>query len=127
MKFVNILVPTDGSDYTKAAIDKSFELAHVTGGHITALYVRDKGASDDAGKAATGYVADLGREKHVDVVEQTIVGVPADVIAAESAKYDIIVMGTLGRTGMKKILVGSVAETVVKNAVCPVIVVRNVE
>lgn len=127
MKFVNILVPTDGSDYTKAAIAKSFELARVTGGHITALYVKDKGASDDAAKAATGYVADLGREKHVDVVEQILVGVPADVIAGESDKYDVIVMGTLGRTGMKKILVGSVAETVVKNAVCPVIVVRNVE
>ena len=42
-------------------------------------------------------------------------------------KYDVIVMGTLGRTGMKKILVGSVAEKVVKLSECPVIVVRNSE
>ena len=61
------------------------------------------------------------------VAQAVLSGVPAEVIAGESGKYDVIVMGTLGRTGMKKILVGSVAEKVVKLSECPVIVVRNSE
>jgi nucleotide-binding universal stress UspA family protein len=52
-------------------------------------------------------------------------GPPAKVILEESAGHDLIVMGTLGRTGMAKILIGSVAEKVVKLAKCPVMVVRN--
>jgi len=127
MSFQNILVPTDGSEYTKAAITEAFGLAKAAKGHITALYVQDKGANDDTAKAATGYVAELGKKEGIAVEEMVLSGSPSDVIAAESSKYDIIVMGTLGRTGMKKLLVGSVAESVVKAAECPVIVVKNSE
>ena len=51
-------------------------------------------------------------------------GAPVKVILDESANYDIIVMGTLGRTGMSKLLMGSVAERVVRASQCPVLVVR---
>ena len=54
-------------------------------------------------------------------------GTPVKVILDESANYDIIVMGTLGRTGMSKLLMGSVAERVVRASQCPVLVVRSTE
>jgi nucleotide-binding universal stress UspA family protein len=49
------------------------------------------------------------------------------VILEESPNYDLIVMGTLGRSGMSKLLMGSVAERVVRAASCPVMVVRSPE
>ena len=48
-------------------------------------------------------------------------------ILVPTPKYDIIVMGTLGRTGMSKLLMGSVAERVVRASQCPVMVVRSPE
>ena len=42
MVFKNILVPTDGSEYTKAAVRKAMELAKLAGGKVTALYVLDQ-------------------------------------------------------------------------------------
>ena len=127
MSFQNILVPTDGGELTKAAVAKAFELAEAVGGRVTALYVKDKYATDAAAQAAVGYVSGQGKEKNIPTGEKILSGVPAEVISGESGKYDVIVMGTLGRTGMKKILVGSVAEKVVKLSECPVIVVRNSE
>ncbi len=127
MSFQNILVPTDGSEFTKAAVAKALELAEITGGHLTALYVKDKYSTDETAKAAVGYVSEQGRGRNIPVEECIMSGTPAEVIAGESGKFDVIVMGTLGRTGLKKILVGSVAEKVTKLAECPVIVVRNSE
>ena len=51
-------------------------------------------------------------------------GVPADVICQESASYSLVIVATAGRTGLQAVLIGSVAEEVVRNAPVPVLVVR---
>lgn len=143
MVFKNILVPTDGSEYTKAAVKKAMELAKLSGGRITALYVLDQtiltnmpmdtavmnvyNTLEKEGKQAVDYVRDLGAEEGVPVELSVKEGTPVKVILDESPNYDIIVMGTLGRTGMSKLLMGSVAERVVRAAQCPVMVVRDPE
>lgn len=143
MAFTNILVPTDGSEYTKAAVKKAMELAKLAGGKITALYVLDQtiltnmpmdtavmnvyNTLEKEGKAAVDYVRDLGAEEGVPVELSIREGTPVKVILDESPTYDIIVMGTLGRTGMSKLLMGSVAERVVRASQCPVMVVRSPE
>ena len=140
MSFKNILVPTDGSEYTKAAVKKAMELAKLSGGKVTALYVLDQtiltnmpmdtavmnvyNTLEKEGKEAVDYVRDLGTEEGVEVAISVKEGSPVKVILDESANYDIIVMGTLGRTGMSKLLMGSVAERVVRASQCPVLVVR---
>ena len=140
MSFTNILVPTDGSEYTKAAVKKAMELAKLSGGKVTALYVLDQtiltnmpmdtavmnvyNTLEKEGKEAVDYVRDLGTEEGVEVAISVKEGSPVKVILDESANYDIIVMGTLGRTGMSKLLMGSVAERVVRASQCPVLVVR---
>ena len=142
MAFKNILVPTDGSEYTKVAIDRAVELAKTVGGKITAIYVIDHTVfgnipmdssvnsvydmMDREGHEATKYVVKLCRENGVEADELIVEGSPVKSIVAVSDKYDIIVMGTLGRTGFAKLMMGSVAERVVRYAKCPVMVVRAV-
>ena len=143
MAFNKILVPTDGSEYTKAAVRKAMELAKLSGGKVTALYVLDQtiltnmpmdtavmnvyNTLEKEGKEAVDFVRDLGASEGVEVEVVFMEGSPVKVILVESANYDIIVMGTLGRTGMSKLLMGSVAERVVRASQCPVLVVRSTE
>ena len=143
MVFKNILVPTDGSEYTKAAVRKAMELAKLAGGQVTALYVLDQtiltnmpmdtavmnvyNTLEKEGKEAVDFVKELGEQEGVETTVSIKEGTPVKVILEESSKYDIIVMGTLGRTGMSKLLMGSVAERVVRASQCPVLVVRASE
>jgi nucleotide-binding universal stress UspA family protein len=140
MAFSNILVPTDGSEYTKPAIKQAVELAKISGGKITALYVLDQTVLtnmpmdtavmnvyrtlEKEGQEAVDYVLQTAKEAGIEAEVSVKEGTPVKVILEESEKYDIIVMGTLGRTGMSKLLMGSVAERVVRAASCPVMVVR---
>lgn len=61
-----------------------------------------------------------------DVVTRTVVGTPARSIVAyaEEENVDYVVMGSHGRSGVSRVLLGSVAESVVRRAPCPVLVVR---
>ena len=143
MVFESILVPTDGSEYTKAAVKKAFELAKISGGKVTALYVLDQtvltnmpmdtavmnvyNSLEKEGKEAVDFVKQLGNEMGVETEVSIKEGTPVKVILEQSANFDIIVMGTLGRTGMSKLLMGSVAERVVRASSCPVLVVRSPE
>ena len=61
-------------------------------------------------------------------VVQTAVSVPADIVEyARKQKIDLIIMGTHGRSGVQHLLMGSVAERVVRTAPCPVLTVRTPE
>ena len=138
--FKNILIPTDGSEYTKQAIAKGLELAKLTGAEVTALYVVDQTSFinfpmdstivsvytllEKEGKDAVEYVRQLGQDMGVKVNVRIEEGSPARKIVDDSKDYDLIVMGTLGRTGISKLLLGSTAEKVVRFAVCPVLVIR---
>ena len=79
------------------------------------------------GQDAVNYVMELATEAGVKAELSVKEGTPVKVILEESQNYDVIVMGTLGRTGMSKLLMGSVAERVVRAASCPVMVVRAPE
>jgi len=140
MAFKNILVPTDGSEFTKPAIDRAIELAKAVGGSITAIYVIDHTVfgnipmdssvtsvydmMNKEGHEATAYVKDLCAKNGVEAKELIVEGAPVKSIVSVSGDYDIIVMGTLGRTGFAKLMMGSVAERVVRYAKCPVMVIR---
>jgi nucleotide-binding universal stress UspA family protein len=65
----------------------------------------------------------------VKVERHELVGIPSqEIIAlAERSRYDLVVMGTHGRTGFEHVLIGSTAERVVRGAACPVVTVRKAE
>ena len=143
MVFNKILVPTDGSEYTRSAIQKAVELAKITGSSVTALYVLDQTIFVNMpldssisntytllkkeGESAVQYVKDLCEENDIPCEVVVGEGSPVKYIVECSKDYDLIVMGTLGRTGFSKLMMGSVAERVVRYSNCPVMVIRAPE
>jgi len=143
MVFQKILVPTDGSEFTVEAIRTAMELAKCTGGTITALYVIDQtlfmsvpvdsaissvyAVLKKEGQDAVDFVRGMGAEMGIEVNEKIMDGSPVKTILEVSADHDIVVMGTLGPTGMSKLLMGSVAEKVVRHSKRPVMVIRSPE
>lgn len=139
--FKKILIPTDGSEYTKAAVSKGLEMAKATGAEVTALYVVDQTSFinfpmdstivsvytllEREGEEAMEYVKKEAEALGVKVTTRIEEGSPSRKIVDLSGEHDLVVMGTLGRTGFSKLLLGSVAERVVRFAKCPVLVVRS--
>lgn len=66
---------------------------------------------------------------HEDIDSSTVVGAPFVEIIREAGEgdFDLLVVGTHGRTGIKHMLIGSVAEKVVRKAPCPVLTVKHPE
>ena len=79
------------------------------------------------GDEAIKYVAEQAKRDGVNVRKWIMEGQPAKEILrlAEEQSVDLIVMGTLGRSGIEKFLLGSVADKVIRGSSIPVMVVRN--
>ncbi|MCK9276109.1 MAG: universal stress protein [Syntrophales bacterium] len=143
-----ILVPSDFSEFSNNAIQKAADIAEEYGAQIILLHV----ISSDIQQCADQYClsADLMRQfeeesirvskenmekaagsitssRGIDVVFDIKKGIPSDVILAEQKKNDVdlIVIASHGRTGVEKLLMGSVAEKVVRGADCPVMVIKK--
>ena len=140
--YQKIMIATDGSKQVEKAIDAGIKLAKLTGAKLYAVYViasigyspRDFGweeslrefLEDEAKKAVT-FVEETGKLSGIKVESVILEGHPADEILkfAEQESMDFIVMGTLGRTGLDRFLMGSVAEKVVRHSKIPVMVVKG--
>jgi len=136
-----ILVPVDGSAYSLSAVRLAGRLARVHGSRVWILNVIDEEVElqicrlqgDECDQVrrnieeqARGLVADMKAELgQMEVESSTIVnrGSPHQVIldTAKDLDIDLIVMGKLGRRGIKRILLGSVAERVIEFASCPIL------
>ena len=136
-----ILIATDGSDYTKEAVSRGLSLAKVFGAEVTALYVVDQTSFvsfpmdssivsvysllENEGKKAVEDVVKEGEDLGVKVTPMVVEGSPTKKIVETAADYDLVVLGTLGRSALSKLFMGSVAERVTRYAPCPVLVVRS--
>ena len=144
-RFGTILVATDGSDDSDAAVEAALDLAHDTSGRLLVLTVVPEGSSADEGDAAAS-ASEVNRDDQQvvvatdrtnDIVDHAVEwgleatplvweGEPAEAIlaAAASEGADVIVIGSSGRTGVGRMLLGSVSDDVVRRAEVPVMVVR---
>ena len=140
----NIVIATDGSENTKKAISYGINFAKFSGASVYALHVMDTSSLTQSwtpgkeliiellkkeGQKAISKVKECGEASGVDVKEILMEGHPCKEIIdfAENNDIDLIVMGTLGKTGLNRFLMGSVAEKVVRNSKVPVMVVRSEE
>ncbi|GIW78873.1 MAG: universal stress protein [Gemmatales bacterium] len=120
-----ILYPTDFSSYSNQAYFHAVALAENHGAELTIIYVhssREKNAEYWRGQLEQ--IRPLNRS--ITVRHKMLFGDPATEIVrfAHESMADLIVMGTHGRTGVEKILLGSVAEKVMQDAPCSVMVVK---
>ena len=132
-----ILVPVDFSECSFEALDYASWLARRLGAAVDVLHVSDHPSWDDA-DPVSGALAEvepdptledaLFRLERDGVTGRAISesGPPdkAIVRVACSGAYDLIVMGTHGRTGLSHVLLGSIAEEVMRRAPCPLVTVR---
>jgi len=130
-----ILYPTDFSSYSNQAYFHAVALAQTHGASLTVLYVYTPdvitpGEPDNEQAARRYWQAQLEQIRPVDkgiaVSHVLLAGDPAAEIVrySQDAGMNLIVMGTHGRTGTERLLMGSVAEKVMRDASCSVLVVK---
>jgi len=141
--YKKILVPTDGSKFAEKAEEEALFIANASGAEIIALGVVDTGfsigvASDEAvlhikemlkkeAEDNIGIIEKMKEKEHLDVkislrIEE---GYPAKVIldTIEKEDVDLVVMGSSGKSGLDRFIVGSVTDKVVKAVKRPILVV----
>lgn len=132
-----ILFPTDLSELAAPAFALACSLARDMGARLLVLHVVPPPVVHGevvARRQPNGFYKDLwedlrklqSKEGDVNVEHHLIDGVPATEIIRFASEHEagLIVMGTHGRTGLVHLLMGSVAEQVMRNAACPVLTVR---
>ena len=141
MQLTKILHPTDYTEVSRPALHYAAELAHDHGASLVILHVVDTLGLENvpygemaSPKQPEGYRRQLWEELHRVRPSETHVHVeyvlseedPVTAILRTATDFgcDLIVLGSRGITGWKRILVGSIAEEVVRRAACPVLVVK---
>jgi universal stress protein A len=143
MDIRHILAPTDFSDHSKRALSNALELAQTFGATLSLLHVIEPSpylgeftpptmGTDLLGDLEWQATAELARVlpdaqgATIEVTRAVTIGSPPRKIVetAEAAHVDLIVMATRGRTGLSHLVMGSVAERVVRTAPCPVLTIR---
>jgi len=148
--YKKILLPTDGSEYAERAGEHAIWLANQSQADIVVLnvietayfralpeddliYVLDKGLRGESKKAVEDFEKRLMDRKcegtcRENVQLKTLIkeGHPVDLIleTIDEEKIDLVVMGTAGKHGLDRFLLGSVTEKVVRTSKCPVLVIK---
>lgn len=145
--FKRVLVPVDGSDTSNRALTTALQLARETSAHVRLVYVVEELAyisGFDQFAAYSGDMAEIVRKSGQKVLDDsmaiaTAAGVQADHVlidsftqrlgdvvadAAKAWNADLVVVGTHGRRGIGRVLMGSGAEEIVRLAPVPVLMVR---
>ncbi len=141
MKATKILFPTDFSHTGDAALKLATSLARDTGASLMIVHVEEPPTAYGGGELYYGIpepaTEDLRKMLHkvvptdpnVSYEHRLVTGDPANAVVrlANEEGVDLIVLGTHGRTGLSRLLMGSVAEAIVRRAKCPVISYRKQE
>ncbi|MCL6472157.1 MAG: universal stress protein [Firmicutes bacterium] len=128
IKIRKILLATDGSIPAIEATQYAVALAKIMGARIKAIFVDSSGEKEIRPSAAGLAVAQLYAEENGIICETNIVnGQVAKTIIETAHDYgaDLIIVGNTGRTGIRRLSMGSVAEAVVKNSQIPVLVLKG--
>jgi len=144
--YKKILLPTDGSEYANKAAENAIWIARASGAEIIALnvietstlvglpaedlIVRIKEMLKEEGRIALEHIFEMATKNNIEegdikVTLETKEGSPADIIlkTIDEEGIDLVVIGTSGKHGLDRFLLGSVTEKVVRSAKCPVLAI----
>jgi nucleotide-binding universal stress UspA family protein len=128
LSFEKILIATDGSIYSELASREAISIAKRCGSNLIALSVAKKDENLPVAKESVDKVRQNAERENIKVEALTLKGMPYDVIVetAKQKNADVIIVGSHGRTGLERLLMGSVTERVIGHAGCAVLVVKAV-
>jgi nucleotide-binding universal stress UspA family protein len=140
-RYGSLLIPYDGSEFSKKALRRAFEFEKLDDGRATALYVipryeemvgfiRSESISRALHREAqkiTDSAKELAAANSVSLETVVEEGHAADRIVETAARInnDLIIMGSYGMRGVDRAIMGSTAERVIMNAPCPLLIVRQ--
>ncbi len=137
-----ICCPVDFSDSSRIALQQAAYLASVFDGAVTAVHVYDppletgdvpspvfdvfEKVRPELEQKLAGWTSGVEESARATIRSVVLLGnPPAEILGfAREGGFDAIVMGTHGRTGLRHLVLGSVAEQVIRHADCPVVVMR---
>jgi nucleotide-binding universal stress UspA family protein len=142
--YKKILLPTDGSEYANKATEHALWIAKASGAEIIALSVTDTSSliglplddviirikemlQEEAAKSLENVAKVVENyDNDIKITLRNEEGSPADVVLKiiKEEEIDLVVVGTSGKHGLDRFLLGSVAENVVRSSICPVLVVH---
>ena len=138
--FEKILITTDGSEKNKPAVLEALRIGRECKSKVYAAYVIDSGIFESASagtaaadawallqsEAATSLAHVKSKGEGVDLKTVILEGKPAAEIVKYATEHeiDLIVIGTQGKKGIERLLLGSVAENIIRSAPCRVLVVK---
>ena len=138
--YKHILVPTDFSDHSRRAVEKALELSKVFDARLSIVHVVDYlpptfitsqaefTSAPQIIERATAYLAEWAGQVGLESAEQLVASGPAGreiVRTAKSKDVDLIVIGTSGEGGMKRLL-GSTTRSVIHDTPCDVLSIHSV-
>lgn len=135
--YKKILIPVDGSEKASLATHQAAELASILGSEVTLFHVvpilpvdRFRSIVIEESRTQGKELLEQARKEiaefNITIDSDIVPGHPADAICLKARvdKYDLIIMGSRGLSGVKGYLMGSVSSAVTRYAPCPVLVVR---
>ncbi len=142
--YTKILIATDGSENSEVAEDHGLTLAKELGASVTIFHVvevirpsrsissptslmldEQKRMLTEEGERIVKEVEKKGEKMGLKVNTAVVEGHPANEILEHAKDYDLVVVGTLGKSGISHLVMGSVAEKVVRHSPVPVLVVKS--
>ena len=145
--YQRILVPVDGSVTANRGLDEAIRLARLSGGRIRVVHVLDQLPLVTGFEFGTGDILGMLQEAGAEILSaakarveaagvpaeayfsETLAGRICDIVDEQARQWgaEIIVIGTHGRRGVRRFVIGSDAEQIVRTARVPVLLVRAVE
>ncbi len=132
IQLTKILCPTDYSAASDNAVRYAVEFARKVGAHVRFIHILSSGSAavpdeDDVIPESFSSVLMAEKKKGLDADIRVLKGAPAPVIIEQAATWgaDLIIMGSRGRSGLKRLVMGSVAEEVFRSSDIPVLLVKR--
>jgi nucleotide-binding universal stress UspA family protein len=127
------MVPTDGSDFAARSEDIAIEIAKKFNSTIVAVHILDDKliypfeVLEEEGNAILKKVKEKAEKEKVAIQDVLIVGSPTHDMAkiVKKTEADLVVIATHGKTGLEKLILGSVAESALKSVTKPVLLVKR--
>ena len=137
--YKDILVAVDGSESNKPAVLTALGCAKEFGAKVTAMCVFDIGSYNasvwgmsenkefmiENANKCLAFAVSTAAEMGVPLETKVSIGRPAEAICQEAVNHELVVVGSHGRTGLARVLIGSVAERIVRLAPAPVLICRD--